>query len=385
MRRIVLIAGTRPEAVKLAPVFFALRASRTVQPVLWSTGQHDELLRQVWQTFGLHPEEEMRVMVHAQSLAGLSARLFDALDERMERSRPDFLLVQGDTTTAMVAATCAFYRNIPVGHVEAGLRSHDLAKPFPEEFNRRVVRLAATLHFAPTPGSAQNLLSEGVAEDRIVITGNTVVDALLRMRGQLRHAPPELPQGLIEPVQAQRPLVLVTVHRRELSADGVASICGAIEGMASDYPDVAFVWPVHPNPRVKDIVMNKLSGIPNILLTPPLNYALFVYLLDRCHFVISDSGGIQEEASSLGKRILVVREVTERPEAVEAGFATLAGSDASAIRATAEPLLQAATPPCVGASNPFGDGHAAERIAARIERFFLTSEYNGKGECLATV
>lgn len=370
MRQVLVIAGTRPEAIKLAPVMLALRRSQSLHPQLCSTGQHREMLRQAWESFGLRPDIDMHVMTGSQTLAGLSSRLFDAIDAELEARRPDYLLVQGDTTTVMVAATCAFYRNIPVGHVEAGLRSHDLARPFPEEFNRRVVSLAASMHFAPTAGAAENLRREGVPESRIFVTGNTIVDALLAMRDRVREAQPELPGGLSETVCGGRPFVLITVHRRELSHDGLLSICDAVKDLAQAFPQALFVWPVHPNPRVRDIVPTRLEMVPNVLLTGPLDYPIFAFLLDHCHFVISDSGGIQEEAPSFGKQVLVLREVTERPEAVEAGFCQLLGADGRLLRKVAASLLRAAKPPLVRKPNPFGDGHAAERIVQSVEVYF---------------
>ena len=369
MPQVLLIAGTRPEAIKMAPVLHALHRSESLTPVLCSTGQHREMLRQAWEAFGLVPDDTMDVMTNAQTLAGLSSRLFSAVDAELEARRPDFLLIQGDTTTVMVAATCAFYRGIPVGHVEAGLRSRDLRKPFPEEFNRRVASLATTLHFAPTRGAAENLLAEHIAPDRIVVTGNTVVDALHFMRERVRKNQPELPAAIHESICKGRHIVLVTVHRRELSAEGLQAICQTIELLAKDFPDTDFVWPVHLNPRIKDTVTARLGSVSNILLTAPLEYPVFVYLLDRCHFIISDSGGIQEEAPSFGKQVLVLREVTERPEAVASGFCRLLGSDPTAIYQAAEPLLKAPTPPLHHAPSPFGDGHAAERIVRTIENF----------------
>ena len=289
MPQVLLIAGTRPEAIKMAPVLHALHRSESLTPVLCSTGQHREMLRQAWEAFGLVPDDTMDVMTNAQTLAGLSSRLFSAVDAELEARRPDFLLIQGDTTTVMVAATCAFYRGIPVGHVEAGLRSRDLRKPFPEEFNRRVASLATTLHFAPTRGAAENLLAEHIAPDRIVVTGNTVVDALHFMRERVRKNQPELPAAIHESIRKGRHIVLVTVHRRELSAEGLQAICQTIEHLAKDFPDTDFVWPVHLNPRIKDTVTARLGSVSNILLTAPLEYPVFVYLLDRCHFIISDS------------------------------------------------------------------------------------------------
>ena len=370
MRQVMLIAGTRPEAIKLAPVLLSLRRSQVLYPVLCSTVQHREMLRQAWHAFDIQPDVNLDVMTSSQSLAGLSARLFAAIDRELEKRQPDFLVVQGDTTTVMIAAMCAFYRNIPVGHVEAGLRSHDLTRPFPEEFNRRVVALATRLHFAPTERAARNLLREGIAADRICVTGNTVVDALYFMRSKGRNIRPALPEELVRPVEDGRPLVLVTVHRRELSQEGLCAICDAVLGMARDFPRTVFVWPVHLTPRIQEVVRERLGDVPNILLTKPLDYRTIVFLLDHCHFVMSDSGGIQEEAPSLGKRVLVLRDVTERPEAVESGFCQLVGAGAQTLRDAAEPLLRSPVPPRHDAPNPFGDGHAAEYIVQHIETFF---------------
>ena len=319
MQKIMIVAGTRPEAIKMAPVFRALQKTK-MSTVLFSTGQHGEMLQQAWQSFGITPDIDAHVMTQAQSLAGLSSRLFTLIDAELENIKPDFVLAQGDTTTVLVSSMCSFYRQIPFGHVEAGLRSNNIQSPFPEEFNRRIAGLTATLHFAPTSGAAENLRKEGVEEKSICVTGNTIVDALHYMRDRVRVSPLELPQNVHEAVRAGRPAVLITLHRRELSVEELEAVCNPV---------------------------------------------------DKCHFVISDSGGIQEEAPSFGKRVLVLREETERPEAVEAGFCKLLGTDVEALYTEASLLLSSPTPPEHHAANPFGDGHAAERIVQSIKDFFI--------------
>ena len=268
----------------------------------------------------------------------------------------------------MIAALCAFYRHIPVGHVEAGLRSGNLQQPFPEELNRRVATLAARFHFAPTPAAADNLRREGVPESRIHITGNTVVDALLHMRETIRHAPPPLPSEMETLLRAGSPYVLVTMHRRELGADGLQQICNALRILAQRHPDTFFVYPVHLTPRIREHVHARLGNVPNILLIRPLGYKEFLRGMDAALFIMSDSGGIQEEAPSLNKQVLVLREVTERPEAVEAGFCRLVGARQERILPAAEELLARGEPDSHPHPNPFGDGQAAARITTVLER-----------------
>ena len=370
MQKIMIVAGTRPEAIKMAPVFRALQKTK-MSTVLFSTGQHGEMLQQAWQSFGITPDIDAHVMTQAQSLAGLSSRLFTLIDAELENIKPDFVLAQGDTTTVLVSSMCSFYRQIPFGHVEAGLRSNNIQSPFPEEFNRRIAGLTATLHFAPTSGAAENLRKEGVEEKSICVTGNTIVDALHYMRDRVRVSPLELPQNVHEAVRAGRPAVLITLHRRELSVEELEAVCNTVAVLARQFQQAVFIWPVHLSPRISSIVHLLLSDRENIFLILPLGYASLIYLLDKCHFVISDSGGIQEEAPSFGKRVLVLREETERPEAVEAGFCKLLGTDVEALYTEASLLLSSPTPPEHHAANPFGDGHAAERIVQSIKDFFI--------------
>lgn len=368
MKTVLCIVGTRPEAIKMAPLILGLADSRLLRPRVCSTGQHREMLDQAFADFGITPDLDLRLMTRGQSLAALSGRLFHALDELLERERPWHLLVQGDTTTVMVAALCAFYRNIPVGHVEAGLRSGDLRRPFPEELNRRVATLAARLHFAPTPAAAEHLRREGVSPNCIHITGNTVVDALLHIRESIRRDPPPLPSEVENVLRAGAPCVLVTLHRRELGDAGIKQVCQALRVLAQRHADTFFVCPVHLNPHIREQIHARLGGIRNIPLIRPLGYREFIRLMDAALFVMSDSGGVQEEAPSLNKRVLVLREVTERPEAVEAGFCRLVGAREPSIIEAVENLLAGREAGYPSRPNPFGDGRAAARIIAVLEQ-----------------
>jgi UDP-N-acetylglucosamine 2-epimerase len=316
--------------------------------------------------FGIRPDIELGVMRPGQTLNGLAGRLFLSLEKVLRDVAPACILVQGDTMTACMGAMSGFYERIPVGHVEAGLRSGNMDAPYPEEFNRRAAALATTWHFAPTQGSANNLLREGIAPKRIFVTGNTVIDALLHMREAIRTAPPALPEPVEALLQSGRPYVLITGHRRENFGQGMEDMCTAIATLAEHHPGYAFVYPVHLNPRVKGVVHERLGGLPNMLLTEPCAYRPFLRLLDNCFFILSDSGGIQEEAPSLGKRVLVMRETTERPEGVEAGVCRLVGVNPARIIAAAEELF--ASPVAAGSmENPYGDGKATERIVAILE------------------
>jgi UDP-N-acetylglucosamine 2-epimerase len=369
MKRILIFAGTRPEAIKVAPVVRALRdLGEAFEVRLCSTGQHGEMLEQALADFELSPDIELEVMAPGQTLAGLSGRLFPAIDALLEREQPDAILVQGDTTTVQVAALCAFYRRIPLGHIEAGLRSGDLAAPFPEEMNRRIATLAARWHYAPTERARRNLLAEQIPEAAILVTGNTVIDALLETVERTRRAPPPLPSALAAVVASDRPMVLITGHRRESFGQGFQDICMALRRLADAHPETAFVYPVHLNPNVLDIVTGQLSGVPNILLERPLAYRAFVRMMDRARLILTDSGGVQEEAPSLGKPVLVMRSVTERPEGVEAGVSLLVGSDPDTIVREVSRLLtdEAAYRRMASASNPYGDGAAGRRIAAAL-------------------
>lgn len=363
---VLVFIGTRPEAIKLAPVVLALRHSRILRPVVCSTGQHREMLASALADFGLVPDVELGLMTPGQTLGELSGRLFLGMEKALRDLAPACILIQGDTTTAMIGAVVGFFRRIPVGHVEAGLRSGDMNAPFPEEFNRCVAALAAAWHFAPTDGAAARLLSEGIAPKQVFVTGNTVVDALYAMRDVVRREPPHLPETAERIVRCGIPYVLITSHRRENFGQGMDKICTAVARLAARHPKCAFIYPVHLNPRVRDVVSARLAGLSNVALIPPCGYKAFLHLLDNCLFILSDSGGVQEEAPSFGKKVLVMREVTERPEGVAIGFCHLVGTDVENILQAAEEVFADPTPP--QASNPYGDGRAVERITAILEK-----------------
>jgi UDP-N-acetylglucosamine 2-epimerase len=373
MKKILVFAGTRPEAIKMIPIDSALRKKSGVTVKLVAAGQHKEMLFQAFENFGVAPDLSLDVMAAGQTLASLSARLFSEIDKLLEIEAPDSVLVQGDTTTVQVAALCAFYRRIPVGHVEAGLRSGDMLSPFPEELNRRVVALIAAWHFAPTKRAAENLLAEGVKKSAILVSGNTVVDALQLMHGRVLADPPLLPPELTAKVNASHRIILVTGHRRESFGDGFRHICEALIELADKFEDIWIVYPVHLNPNVQDTVRRMLSGHPRITLTSPLSYKPFVYLMGKSHLILSDSGGIQEEGPSLGKPVLVMRDVTERPEGVEAGVNMLVGTSREKIVGEASRLLsdKAAYNNMASRKNPYGDGRAGEYIAEFLARRFL--------------
>jgi len=354
--QILAVYGTRPEAIKMAPVIAALRRRPEAFAVaVCATGQHREMTDQVEELFGLRPDLDLGLMRPDQTLNGLAARALEALDGVLTARRPDWLLVQGDTTTAMTAALAAFHRGVRVGHVEAGLRTGDLARPFPEEANRRVIDLLAAALFAPTGRARAALLAEGSDPARVHVVGNTVIDALRCL------AP-----GEAETAAAERPEVLVTVHRRESFGPPLRRIFVALRRLAVAFPAVHWVYPVHPNPNVRGPAREILAGLPNLELCAPLGYRELVRRLARCRFVLTDSGGLQEEAPTFGKPVLVLRETTERPEGVEAGVARLVGTDAERIFAESSRLLtdDDAWLGMARAVNPYGDGHAAGRIAA---------------------
>ena len=356
--RVAVVLGTRPEAIKLAPVIWALERSPDCECSIVSTGQHREMLDPILAAFGIKPDVELGAMRPRQSLSGLTALLVESLASTFHDSRPDAALVQGDTTSAFCGALAAFYENVPVGHVEAGLRTGDLRSPFPEEGNRKLVGTLARWHFCPTRTSRENLLAEGVPAERIFVTGNTVIDALLWARGRSR--------GQV-PAKTRPRRILVTLHRRENQGDTMRGLALAIRDLAAR-GDVDVVYPVHLNPAVRDVVLPLLSGIEGVHLCEPLDYFAFVDVLDSADLVLTDSGGLQEEAPSLGKPVLVLRDTTERPEAVSAGVARLVGTDRHAVLRAACELLD--SPELYGAmacaTNPFGDGHAAERVVAEL-------------------
>lgn len=367
MKRILVIAGTRPEAIKLAPVVHELRRRELCRVILCATAQHRQMLDQVLEIFELKPDMDLDLMTPGQSLSDLTARLFEKLPAAIRQARADCVVVQGDTTTAFASAVSAFYERVPVAHVEAGLRTRDIYAPFPEEVNRRLVAQVARWHFAPTERARQNLLREGIAARNIYVTGNTVVDALLAVVPTVHGLPDHL-----QPPPGSR-LVLVTGHRRESFGAGMRQICEALAEIAAIHPDAYLVYPVHPNPNVLEPVNELLGNIPNVRLVEPVDYPTFIALMMEAHFIISDSGGVQEEAPALGKPVLVTREITERPEAVEAGCARLVGPDKEAIVRAARELLD--NPQVYArmaqAKNPFGDGHAAEQIASVLEHDLL--------------
>lgn len=366
--KVLSIFGTRPEAIKMAPLVKALQATPEIESIVCATGQHRQMLDQVLALFDIHADHRLHVMVPDQGLNGLASRLFSGIDALLAETRPDRVLVHGDTTTAMVAAMAAFHRRIPVGHVEAGLRTHDLSQPWPEEMNRRTIDVVSDLMFAPTEQSRRNLAAENL-QGRVLVTGNTVIDALqmtvARIDGDaaLRaRLDAQLP-----PLDAQRRLLLVTGHRRENFGDGFAQICRALARLARR-PDLQIVYPVHLNPNVREPVMRELSGLDHLHLMEPLDYFQFVRLMQQAHIILTDSGGVQEEAPALGKPVLVMREVTERPEAVAAGTVQLVGTDVGRIVDTVATLQseQRLWQSFARKHNPYGDGRACGRIVDAI-------------------
>jgi UDP-N-acetylglucosamine 2-epimerase (non-hydrolysing) len=374
--RVAVFLGTRPEAIKLAPVIRALEQAPGFEPVVISTGQHREMLDQVAQLFGLRIQHDLAVMRPNQALPELTARLLTACDELLARLQPELALVQGDTSTVLAAALACFYRRVPVGHVEAGLRTYDRWSPFPEEMNRTLASRLVTLHFAPTELARDNLLREGIAADAVSVTGNTVIDALQAevARQQQPAVRAELTAQLARTLGSfppPRPFVLITGHRRENFGRGFEQICAALAALAQRFADHDFIYPVHLNPNVQGPVQALLGGIGNIRLIAPQPYSEFVALMQSCRLVLTDSGGIQEEAPSLGKPVLVMRDTTERPEGVQAGTVQLVGADsAQIVDGVSRLLLDAeAYARMARAANPYGDGHAAERIVARLRQY----------------
>lgn len=368
--RILTVFGTRPEAIKLAPLIDELRRREGIVSKVCVTAQHREMLDQVLDAFEITPDYDLNLMRKDQSLSCLAAAALRQLSPVLEMEQPDWVVVQGDTTTAAVAALGAFYQRARVAHVEAGLRSHDKWRPFPEEINRRVAGVIADIHFAPTQESKQNLLREGVLESAVMVTGNTIIDALHKIQSL-----PWDPEVLGENAQVLRlpgvRLVLITAHRRENFGQPIIQICGALRTLAERYPDIRFIYPVHRNPNIWDPVHRLLGEVPNISLIPPVDYLSLIHLMKRSCVVLTDSGGIQEEAPALGIPALVFREVTERPEGVTSGNVKLVGSDPQRIVTETARLLD---DPCeyqrmARAVNPYGDGHAAERIATALETF----------------
>ena len=366
MRKISVIFGTRPEAIKLCPIICALKSDGDMDCNVCVTGQHREMLKQVLDVFGVVPDTDLALMQPNQTLGGLTSRAIASLDKYLEKEKPDIVMVQGDTTTVLAGALAAFYHHIPIAHVEAGLRTWNLESPWPEEANRVLTTRLARWHFCPTENNKRNLMKEGVDERNIHVTGNTVIDALLMAKEMVQKDPPAiegLPEGLMS---SKERMVLITGHRRENFGDGFERICKAIRNLANRFPLVHFVYPVHLNPHVREPVERILGADAgnNIHLIAPQSYLPFVALMDRATLILTDSGGVQEEAPSLGKPVLVMRDTTERPEAVEAGTVRLVGTEADVIESATSELLTDGSryESMAQAVNPYGDGQAVRRI-----------------------
>nr|WP_270260219.1 UDP-N-acetylglucosamine 2-epimerase (non-hydrolyzing) [Kocuria marina] len=369
MFTIMPIYGTRPEAIKMAPIVTALQNSDQFECVVTVTGQHREMLDQVNEIFGITPDHDLNIIQPRQTLNGVLTRTVEGLDRIFEDTPPDAVVVQGDTTTSTAAAIAAFYRGIPVIHAEAGLRSFNLFSPFPEEANRKITSQITSLHLAPTTTSKENLLREAIAEEDIVVTGNTVIDALLHtVEQQLPFTDPQLE----EIASSGKRVLLVTTHRRENQGEAMRGVGRALARIADAEPELTIVLPAHRNPVVREAVLPAIEGKPNVVVTEPLAYGEFTRMLSVAHVVLTDSGGVQEEAPSLGKPVLVMRENTERPEAVTAGTVKLIGTDEERIVTEVDRLLNDADAyqAMANAVNPYGDGKAAERSLAAIEQMF---------------
>lgn len=377
-KKIMLVFGTRPEAIKMAPLVLELKKHPDIfDTVVCVTGQHREMLDQVLRIFDIQPDYDLNIMKPGQDLYDITSKVLLGMRDVLKKTSPDLVLVHGDTTTSMAAALAAFYQQIAVGHVEAGLRTHNIYSPWPEEMNRQITGRIATYDFAPTPLSKSNLLSEGVNDNRIIVTGNTVIDALYLVVNKIKNDK-KLDDNLakelkgngydINRLQSGRRLVLITGHRRENFGEGFIHICRAIQTLSRRYSDVDFVYPMHLNPNVRkpihEVFGNDLSNLGNLFFIEPQEYLSFVYLMEKSHIVLTDSGGIQEEAPGLGKPVVVMRDTTERPEAVKAGTVKLVGTDYETIVNTIIQLLDndAAYQSMSKAVNPYGDGKACKRI-----------------------
>ena len=366
MIKVLIVFGTRPEAIKVAPVIQELKNyPGKFKVVTCATAQHRRMLDQVLDIFTIKADMDLDIMQKNQTLYSLTSRVMERVSRILEQVKPDLVLVQGDTTTAMVVSLAAFYQKIPVGHIEAGLRTHDIYNPFPEEVNRRLISVLSTLNFAPTKTAAAFLRTEGIDKKRIFLTGNTVVDAL-RMISRHACSPPH---GV---VPTDTKIILVTAHRRENFGQPLRNICAAIRAIAEENKNVHIVYPVHLNPNVNRVVHQRLHNHPRITLIPPVDYRELVWLLKKSYLVLTDSGGIQEEAPTFGKPVIVMREVTERPEGIRAGVAQLAGTDTGTIVKKVTTLLnnKKAYARMARAGNPYGDGKAAQRISRAITAYF---------------
>ena len=383
MKKIMLVFGTRPEAIKMAPLVKELeKHNNQIETIVCVTGQHREMLDQVLEIFEIKPDYDLNIMKAGQNLYDVTTRVLLGMREVLEKERPDVVLVHGDTTTSTAAALATFYQQIPVGHVEAGLRTHNIYSPWPEEMNRQLTGRLSTYHFAPTPLSRQNLLNEGVPDDHITVTGNTVIDALHMVINKIKNnssLEADLKQRLAAEgynidrlSDGKRRMVLITGHRRENFGEGFLNICNAIKTLKEKYQDVDFVYPMHLNPNVRrpihEIFGDDLSDLGNMFFIEPLEYLSFVFLMEKSHIVLTDSGGIQEEAPGIGKPVLVMRDTTERPEALDAGTVVLVGTDYDKIVNNVSLLLDdtAAYERMSRANNPYGDGLASGRIVNEL-------------------
>ncbi len=375
MKKVMLVFGTRPEAIKMAPLVKAFQASSDFETVVCVTAQHREMLDQVLNLFEIVPEYDLDIMKPGQDLYDVTANILLGLKPIFEEAKPDVVLVHGDTATTLATSLAAYYQKIAVGHVEAGLRTHNVYSPWPEEGNRQVTGRLSTYHFAPTDESQANLLKENVDVAHVIVTGNTVIDALLTVVSKIesdKALDQSLEAFIVEKgyaVNKSKRLILVTGHRRENFGQGFLNICEGLKALALEYPDVDIVYPVHLNPNVQKPVNEILSDVDNVYLIPPLDYEPFVYLMHKSYFILTDSGGIQEEAPSLGKPVLVMRDTTERPEAVEAGTVKLVGTDKEKIISECKILLddEEAYKVMSKSHNPYGDGKACERIVSYLK------------------
>ncbi len=372
--RVLSVFGTRPEAIKMAPVVLGLQQTENIESLVCVTAQHRQMLDQVLELFEITPDYDLDIMKPGQDLYDVSANALLGMRDVLRECKPDLVLVHGDTTSCFTAALAAFYEQIKIGHVEAGLRTGDMSAPFPEEGNRSLVGRLASYHFAPTEGSRQNLLKENIKDENIVVTGNTVIDALLMTRDKVASYPEsqwrdhfggEIYNHIID---SERKLILITGHRRENFGQGFVNLCNAIKALAIKYPDWDLIYPVHLNPNVQKPVNEILNEIQNVFLIDPQNYAPFVWLMDQCDLILTDSGGIQEEGPSLGKPVLVMRDVTERPEAVEAGTVLLVGTNGSEIEKQVENILlnESLYMKFSKAYNPYGNGDSSRIIISKL-------------------
>jgi len=371
--KVLVVFGTRPEAIKMAPLLLALQGDHRFEPLLCVTGQHREMLDQVLSLFSLVPDHDLNIMKPGQDLTDVTSGILQGMKGVLADTKPDIVLVHGDTATTFGTTLAAYYQQIPVGHVEAGLRTGDLYSPWPEEANRKLTGVLAELHFAPTVKSAENLYAEGVNQSTVSVTGNTVVDALFKIVEKFDREP-QLADSLSDQfpfLHQDRRIILVTGHRRESFGGGFDRICEALNRTANSFPDVDIVYPVHLNPNVREPVNRLLNGLSNVHLIEPLDYLPFVYLMSRSYLILTDSGGIQEEAPSLGKPVLVMRDTTERPEAVAAGTVELVGTDVNRICSRLEALLtdDSVYQRMSLAHNPYGDGRACERILEALDKY----------------